>query len=516
MGNHDPLHIPGPGDDPGPVLSLLRFRRFDHVVLCITRSEYAERAGVIRDAARDSSGGPTFSFMDIELQSVVDYEEIYRTLSRSLAQVLPSLPYREMRNYVLLDPGTPQMQTVWFLMVQSGGFPAVLLQGVPPRFGGGHYRCRDVRLDPARFPVKITLRPHDKQDESAATEGPAGRDDAWTMVRPEIVGKSPAMGHLLERTNRAARFDDAVVCITGETGTGKELVARHIHDRSRRRGEAFIPVNSAALPEGLVESALFGHKKGAFTGAVADRPGAFRSARGGTLFLDEVGELPMPVQAALLRVIDQREITPVGYDKPVHVDVRIIVATNRDLGSMVEEGTFRADLYERLRQLPVHLPPLRDRAGDVELLAGTFLNRWNLEHDTQYELSPEAIAVLAGYSWPRNVRQLQNTVRQLCSYAETDVIDAAEVQEILYDGDVPGTAGGPEPTSPVSPAPSPSTMWTGDTPVDVTDILLDTERAWYAEALRRADGNKAEAARLLGLKPPAFRKALRERYPDLL
>jgi transcriptional regulator with GAF, ATPase, and Fis domain len=559
VGNHDPLRVPGPDDDPGPVLSLLRHRRFDHVVLFITRGEYAERAGIIRDTARSStSTDPTFSFVDIELHSVVDYEEIYRNLTESLTRIAPTLPFTATRNYVLLDPGTPQMQTVWFLMVQSGGLNATLLQGVPPRFGGGQYRCREVRLDPARFPVEIRLRSSEEPSGSAVADAPITRGDDWTIMSSDIVGQSAPMVQLLERTNRAARNDDAIVCITGETGTGKELFARHIHDRSPRRNKPFIPVNSAGLSQALVESTLFGHKKGAFTGADAERPGAFRSAHGGTLFLDEVGELPPAVQATLLRAIDQGEITPLGQDTPLHVDVRIITATNRDLSAMVADGTFRADLYERLQQLPVYLPPLRDRPGDAELLAQTFLDRWNHDHGTTFTFSPEALAEISRYHWPRNVRQLQNTVLQLCTYADADILDAAAVREILAITESPATAGtaagttagsgaaagpasqtaplphpafagpatdaaaSPSPTDhprhPAASHPSPRAAaphWSQDFPVDLLGILDETERAWYAQALERAGGNRAEAARLLGINPPAFRKALRERFPDL-
>ncbi|MFP4212318.1 MAG: sigma-54 interaction domain-containing protein [Alkalispirochaeta sp.] len=566
VGNHDPLQIPGPGDDPGPVLSLLRDRPFDHVVLFITRGEYAERAEVIRrvthDASLTAAATPhadtatappadtapqppaadtpttagtrrtTFSFVDIELQSVVDYEEIYRNLTESIPRVLETLPYRGTRNYVLLDPGTPQMQTVWFLLVRSGGFPATLLQGIPSRFGGGRYRCREVRLDPARFPLEVRLRSENEPSGSAVADAPSTRGDDWTILRSEIVGASPAMRALIERTNRAARYDDVTVCITGETGTGKELLARHIHERSPRRGKPFIPVNCGALPQGLVESSLFGHRKGAYTGADSDRPGSFRSAEGGTIFLDEIGELPLPVQAMLLRVIDQGEITPVGEDRPRRVNVRIIAATNRDLPQMIAEGTFRADLYERLQQVPIQVPPLRDREGDAVLLAQTFLDRWNGEHHTSFAFTPESIEQIARYTWPRNVRQLQNVVRRLCMYHDTPEIDVAAVENAISGSDSPSRTAAVNGGSTVPPAYGARdprtesvsvTTPSGDTsrpvpnyPVDLVGLLEETERTWYARALEEAAGNRAEAARVLGLKPPAFRKALRERFPDLL
>ena len=445
VGNHDPSVIPEDGADPGPVLSLLQTRRFDHVVLFITRGEYSERARVIQQALVRGAAGtgapvPTFSFVDIALQSVVDYEEIYGKLAASIARVRDTLPYHGITAFVLLDPGTPQMQTVWFLMVQAGALEATLLQGIPRRFGGGVYRSREVRIDPRRFPVSVRLReyaeppelhaePRDRIPTSTA-ERPSSGAGEWTLMTSDMVGRSQPMRELLHLVSRAARYSE-VVTITGETGTGKELVARHIHSLSPRAGQPFIPLNAASLTDELVESHLFGHTKGAFTGATAERMGAFRSADGGTLFLDEVGELPLPAQGKLLRAIDRGEIAPVGIDRPIHVDVRLVVATHRDVPEMVAAGTFREDLFERLQQLPIHVPPLRDRDGDVELLAETFLSQWNDEHDTTLRFSAEALEVITSYQWPRNVRQLQNVVRRLCVFSDDAVISAESVRANL-------------------------------------------------------------------------------------
>lgn len=532
VGNHDPITIPVSGGDPGPVLSLLQERRFDHVVLFITQGAYSERARVIQRSIAEPR--PKFSFVDIELQSVVDYEEIYEKLSRSIARVSSTFQSGSVEQYVLLDPGTPQMQTVWFLMVQSGALNATLLQGIPPRFGDGYYRSRVVRIDPNRFPIEMRVtgyaegpkelsQPRNSRMRPADTVEDTPNPTEWTVVTTDIIGASSQMRDLMRDVERVARYSETV-CITGETGTGKELVARHTHNRSGRRGNAFIALNAASLTTDLVESHLFGHTKGAFTGAVSERVGAFRSADGGTLFLDEVGELPLSAQSKLLRAIDQREITPVGYDRPVHVDVRLIVATHRDLAGMVTEGTFREDLYERLRPLPIHIPPLRDREGDVELLIDAFLSQWIHEHDEERRIAPDARQLLIAYDWPRNVRQLQNVVRQLCVFADSELIDAEAVRSALGSDDTPpvappATEPGPAPDNKAEaiygPLYASSDVWSGRESIDLSSVLEKVERSFYAEALRRSEGNRADAARLLGINPPAFRKALRERFTDL-
>jgi transcriptional regulator with GAF, ATPase, and Fis domain len=199
------------------------------------------------------------------------------------------------------------------------------------------------------------------------------------------------------------------VLVLGETGTGKELVARALHDRSRRAKKTFLAENCAAVPASLLESELFGHKKGSFTHAIADRPGHFVAADGGTLFLDEIGDMPLEMQSKLLRVLETGELRPVGASQSVRVDVRVVAATHRDLPTMVRERAFREDLYYRLNVVRIVLPPLREREGDVELLARYFLGRFALPG---VELAPEALAALCDHPWPGNVRQLENELRR--------------------------------------------------------------------------------------------------------
>jgi DNA-binding NtrC family response regulator len=233
-----------------------------------------------------------------------------------------------------------------------------------------------------------------------------------------LVGKSAAMQAALERVRKAAR-SEANILIQGESGTGKELVARAIHANSARAAEVFVPVDCAALPEQLLESELFGHERGAFTGAERTKPGMFEVADRGTLFLDEVGELPLGLQAKLLRALQEREIRRVGGTKLLPVDVRLVSATNRELAASVGKREFREDLFYRVNVILIPLPPLRDRAGDVPLLAYHFLGRYGRNRERPLEgIDADALALLEGYGWPGNVRELQNVIERACALAD--------------------------------------------------------------------------------------------------
>jgi two-component system, NtrC family, response regulator HydG len=311
-------------------------------------------------------------------------------------------------------------------------------------------------------------------DEDRAREaGPLG-----------LVGESEAMVRLREQVRKVAATD-ATVLVLGESGTGKELVARAVHEQSRRREFPFVPVSCAALPEGLLESELFGHERGAFTGAARRKIGRFELADGGTLFLDEVGELPPAVQVKLLRVLQERRFERVGGEETIEVDVRLISATNRDLKVRAAEGRFREDLYYRLAIVPLSLPPLRARPGDVERLALHFLEKHAARIGRRLAgLEPSALAVLARHGWPGNVRELENAVQQAMVFAEGERIRAQDLPAALRD------------------APAALPVPTGDRPLP--EILEDLERQLVAQAYARARGVKAEAARLLGLKPSAL------------
>ncbi|MCA9553441.1 MAG: sigma-54-dependent Fis family transcriptional regulator [Myxococcales bacterium] len=243
-----------------------------------------------------------------------------------------------------------------------------------------------------------------------------------------IVGASEAMRRIMDRVERVAPTD-ATVLVLGESGTGKELIARAIHARSRRKDAPFVAVNCAAIPEGLIESELFGHEKGAFTGASRHHEGLVESAHGGTLFLDEVGELPLALQTRLLRVIQERQIVPVGSNVPQPIDIRIISATHQDLERMQEEGAFRADLYFRLNEVQVSLPPLRERGEDIPLLASYFLTKYGEQMNRRLRrFTPRALAAMKRFKWRGNVRELEARVKKAVVMAEGPDIDLDDME----------------------------------------------------------------------------------------
>jgi formate hydrogenlyase transcriptional activator len=236
----------------------------------------------------------------------------------------------------------------------------------------------------------------------------------------EIVGSAPALRRVLTQVERVATTDSTVL-ILGETGTGKELIARAIHNRSKRSNRAFVTVNCAEIPQSLISSELFGHEKGAFTGAVQRRVGRFESAEGGTLFLDEIGELPLETQLALLRVLQEREFNRVGAQERITVDVRILAATNRNLKAAIGEGTFRVDLFYRLNVFPIHLPALRDRFGDIPLLVEYLVERYAQKAGKRFRrISKETLNLFKHYSWPGNVRELQNVIERAVILCDDD------------------------------------------------------------------------------------------------
>jgi len=247
----------------------------------------------------------------------------------------------------------------------------------------------------------------------------------------DLVTRSPAMDRVISLCGKAARSPIPVL-IEGETGVGKELVARVIQGSGDRAGKPFVSVNCGAIPPNLVESTLFGHRKGAFTGAVADHPGKFLEANGGTIFLDEVGELPMDVQVKLLRVIQEGEIEPVGADRPVRINVRIISATNRRLLNLTKAGGFREDLYYRLNVFPIYVPPLRDRPEDIPVLAQHFLARLAAEAGKRIiGISESALNLLKSYNWPGNIRQLENAVYRAVVLSDGAYLESADFPQIV-------------------------------------------------------------------------------------
>ncbi|MCZ6550766.1 MAG: sigma-54 dependent transcriptional regulator [candidate division NC10 bacterium] len=290
-----------------------------------------------------------------------------------------------------------------------------------------------------------------------------------------VIGDSEAMQEVYHGVGKVAQ-SDANVCLYGESGTGKELIARAIHDSGRRRGRPFVVLDCAAIPEGLMESEMFGHVRGAFTSAVGDRVGVFQLADTGTLFLDEVAELPLPLQAKLLRVIQNREFRRVGSSHSLRVDVRIVTATNQDLPELVTAGRFREDLFYRLDVISITLPPLRERREDIPLLVDHFVQQFNHRSARQIRgVTARTLRLLLQYDWPGNVRELQNCIERAGVMAEKDFIDIGQLQRVLHRG--------LQLTS----------------PEDRGATLRDREKALILDALRQTRGNKTAAAALLGI-----------------
>jgi len=269
---------------------------------------------------------------------------------------------------------------------------------------------RDGSLEALRPLMEAALR---ELREPPAEDRPAQR----IPVRYGMVAGSKAMQKVFDLLERVIASDVAVL-IQGETGTGKELVAKALHEHGPRKDKPFLAENCAAVPAELLESELFGHKRGSFTGAVADRPGHFVAANGGTVFLDEIGDMPLAMQAKLLRVLQEGEVRPVGSNKVVHVDVRIVAASNKDLRAMCREGSFREDLYFRLAVITIQLPPLRERKGDVRHLVRFFLERMRAEMGREASVTEEALERLERWRWPGNVRELENEIRRSVALCE--------------------------------------------------------------------------------------------------
>jgi sigma-54 specific flagellar transcriptional regulator A len=311
-----------------------------------------------------------------------------------------------------------------------------------------------------------------------------------------LVGESPAIRRLRDLIGKVAPSKSNVL-ISGETGTGKEIVARNIHYLSRQREGRFVPINCSAIPQDLLESELFGHRKGAFTGATIDRDGRFMVAAGGTLFLDEIGDMPPPLQAKMLRVLEERVIYRVGCNKPVPMTARLVAATHRNLERLVEDGTFREDLYYRLNVVPLSVPPLRERKQDIELLVAELGQRLKREHGVTVELTGAALRNLQTHAWPGNVRELANLIERLAVIHPDGIADIDDLPEKYRQAVARGSDSPTDVDEP--PRPHFASGLLSPEGINLRDYLRSTETTLIREALDHCNGTLTQAAALLSV-----------------
>lgn len=413
-----------------------------------------------------------------KLSGPTQFGEIYEAAIRGIEQALGD-QRRETTLTFHLSPGTPAMASVWIILGKTR-FPAELIES--SREQG--VRTVSVPLDISAEFLPDLLREQDERLRQASTgEPPEAPEFA------DIIHKSRIMDRLIQRARRVA-LRNVPVLIEGESGTGKELLARAIHRASPRRERPFIAVNCGAIPSELVESELFGHEKGAFTGATQQRKGHFETADGGTLFLDELGELPSAAQVKLLRAIQESEVVRLGASKPTRIDVRIVAATNRTLTEEIASGRFREDLFYRLAVAVLKIPPLRERSGDIGILIDHLLEQVNREAATEpgfreKKLSASARNLLLGNPWSGNVRELLNTLRRAAIWSDGPVISAEDVREALLPAAIPLR---PEVLGrPLGPG------------FNLSDLLQEVARHYLGRAMDEAQGNKTKAAELVGL-----------------
>jgi len=473
--------IPGEGER-GPIKTLLDLEAFDEVrLLSNYRAEWNKsyRRWLGRDV----------TIVPLTLEKPTDYAAIFKLADADLAALPREVAGRSVELCIHLSPGTPAMTAVWLLLGKTR-YPATFYE----TFQGGAWKT-EIPFDLTLDVLPELLRGPDRHLIHLAAQSPSQVEGFQS-----IVGESPALRIAVGRARRAA-VRGVCVLLLGESGTGKELFAQAMHKASPRRMGPFEAVNCAAFSRELLESELFGHCKGAFTGASSEHAGAFERADGGTLFLDEVGDCDLAMQTKLLRVLQppagagpcHRAFRRVGGEEETTSDVRIIAATNRDLRRDIRDGRFREDLYHRLAVITVTLPPLRERKGDIETLARCLLEQVNAQFRSEEPayldktISPAAIAFVKRHAWPGNVRQLYNVLLQAAVMAEGDCLDRADLVaslgEIRDDARDDGALLDRD---------------LGDGFV-LEDLLNDVRRRYLRRAMEEAQGKKSKAARLLGM-----------------
>ena len=403
----------------------------------------------------------------------------------------------------LMMPGTDGLSVLAHARKVRPGAEVILMTGHASvesavramKLGAFHYITKPFDIDEVAQLVDRALELTSVRRENVSLRSLArGRGSL-----ENFIGVSDATKEVLSLVRKVADTDSTVL-ITGESGTGKELIARGLHYLSPRSEGMLVPINCSAIPAELLESELFGHVKGAYTGAHATRAGKFETAHNGTIFLDEIAEMSAPLQAKLLRVLQEKSVTPVGGNRAIQVNVRVITATNKDLDEEVSEGRFRSDLYFRLNVIPIRIPPLRDRRDDIPILVEHFVRKYNVEKSRALEgVRPESLEILRRYTWPGNVRELENLVERIVVLKGSGWLEPSDIPEKIRRAER-----FLENALPVL----------GDTGLDMKSATEDFENALIRQALHLSGGNKNRAATLLGLKRTTFVEMLKRKSLD--
>src|SRR5437667_9328657 len=435
-------------------------------------------------------------------------EEGFTTLSAGDAESGLKLLRENSVDLVVTDLKLPGMNGLEFLQAvkhQNAALPVIVMTAFGTvetaveamKAGASDYVLKPFSLAEMRMVIHKELDVHKLREENRSLREALGK----RYAHPNVVARSPKMQEVLATVERVAPTNSTVL-LGGESGVGKDLIARAIHEKSRRARGPFIKINSSAIPESLLESELFGYEKGAFTGANASKPGKFELADKGTLFLDEIGDVPPAIQVKLLRVLQEREFERLGGTKTLKVDVRLVAATNRQLRAALEQGTFREDLYYRLNVVPISIAPLRERKEDIPYLVDHFIARFAREAGKPIEgITPAAMKLLADFHWPGNVRELENIIERAVALFAGTVIDVGDIQLDVSAWQPWSLAAGANSTGPNPASPGAPVLPGGMTLERYEDEII-------REAVRRAGGNKSQAARMLGLSRNALRYRL--------
>lgn len=467
----------------GPILTLLSKKNiFDRIALFYTTDmevKAVETKNIIQ-----SRYSILVTLHALSSDDPSNYEALLKSLRPHIRELCGSETPSEF--FISVSSGSPQMHACWLLLAASGEIPAHILHIRDPKHIN-QPSITEINPRSREFPRILTnITMEEIPDVSA--------DDMDAALRESgIVGSHPKIKKALEDVAMASQYNTSIL-ILGESGTGKELLARFIHNVSKRREKPFFPLNCGAIPESLVEGELFGHMKGAFTGAIQDKKGCFDVADGGTLFLDEIGNMPMQSQTKLLRILQEGMVTPIGATESHKVNVRIIAATNLDLEKAIGARRFREDLYFRLSVIKTELPPLRERRSDIPMIALHILDKFNTNLQKSKQLTQDALIRLQNHYWTGNIRELRNVIERAVVTSRKDVIGAADL----------------ELSNPITKTDQLAFLPDPHEGFLIEECLAKIRSELILKALELAEGNQSKAARFLGISPQAISKFLKK------